>query len=141
MTESASRTISILWADRTGATHPAYHDVLGHTPAMVSPALNDGPVSVAWYGVGPLERNFTLVDAAAGISRAWFVVDDGTSGAPRTEDQGGAGFALQDALMPANTSCVTFGSDGSVATVDIAVSPCPFPSMRVTPLTLTTGAL
>ena len=100
MTESASRTISILWADRAGATHPAYHDVLGHTSAMVSPALNDGPVSVAWYGVGPLERNFTLVDATTGISRAWFVIDDGTGGAPRAGDPGCPPAALPPCLSP-----------------------------------------
>ena len=123
MSESASRTINVLWADRTGSTHPGFTDVLGHTPGMAATAKNDGDVDVAWYGVGPSSRNFTLVDAGAGISSFWFSVDEGAGAAACIEDQGGAGFALQDVVILSNSSCLAFGADGgAVARVDIAVS-------------------
>ena len=88
---------------------------------MGATALYDGTFAAQWYNVGPPSDNFTVVDAATGISKFWFEVDEGSGGATTTvEDQGGVGFAVQDVVMVANSSCVVEST--STAHIQIAVS-------------------
>ncbi len=119
MPESSSRTVKFVWADRTGKKDPSYSVELGHTPVMASHGLNDGPFTALWYSVGPITKNFTLLDEAAGISRFWFEIDEGDGSATRNEDQGGLGFALPDTIMVSATSC----TDNAVSAMrlDVAV--------------------
>ena len=88
---------------------------------MTATMLYGGETSVTsmWYNIGPLSQNYTVLDAAKGISKLWFEVDEAGDGtAVRTEDQGGIGFAVQDSVMVAASSC----ADDSLVHVDIAVS-------------------
>ncbi|TFK86856.1 heme peroxidase [Polyporus arcularius HHB13444] len=119
MPESSSRTVKLIWADRTGKKDPSYSVELGHTPLMASHGLNDGPFTALWYSVGPITKNFTLLDEAAGISKFWFEIDEGDGSATRNEDQGGRGFALPDTIMVSATSC----TDNAVSAMrlDVAV--------------------
>ena len=64
-----------------------------------------------------------MVDEATGISKFWFEVDEGDGSAVQTEDQNGLGFALQDSVMFANSSCQTTSATlGAIARIDVAVS-------------------
>ena len=120
MAYSASRTIKLLWADRDGKTDPAYTNVLGTNAQMAATALYDGTVNAMWYNVGPLPDNLTVIDADSGISKFWFEVDEGNGSVATTEDQGRAGFAVQDVVMVANSSCVVASTD--TAPIQIVVS-------------------
>ena len=118
MAYSASRTVKLFWADRDGKADPVYTNVLGTNAQMAATALYDGTVNAMWYNVGPLPNNLTVIDAASGISKFWFEVDEGDGSAVRTEDQDGAAFVLQDAVMLADSTC----NNGTIARIDIAVS-------------------
>ncbi|PIL35211.1 hypothetical protein GSI_03001 [Ganoderma sinense ZZ0214-1] len=113
---SVSRSIKLLWADRDGKTDPAYSSVLGTNEQMGATALYDGTFDAQWYNIGPLSDNFTVIDAATGISKFWFEVDEGNA---TMEDQGGVGFAVQDVVMVANSSCVVQST--GTARIQIAV--------------------
>ena len=108
------------WADRTGKTEPAYVEILDRTSDMHSTAKNDGDFTSVWYHVGSVSKKFATVDAAAGVSKFWFEVDEGDGTGMRVEDQDGVGFALQDTAMLADSSCMK--PDFSPR-IDIAVSP------------------
>ncbi|RDX47274.1 heme peroxidase [Lentinus brumalis] len=120
--ESSSRSVKIVWADRAGQTNSSYTDVLSTNADMVASALNDGNFTSVWYNIGAAATNFSILDDSAGISKFWFEVDEGDGSGVRTEDQDGVGFALQAALMLADSSCETISSTfSSIATIDIAV--------------------
>ena len=120
MVYSSSRSVKLLWTDRNGKTDNTYSSVLSTNEQMAAIALYDGTVNALWYNVGPPLTNYTVVDAAMGISKLWFEVDEGDGSVAKVEDQGGAGFAVQDAVMIANSSCVV-QSTGN-AHIQIAVS-------------------
>ncbi|RPD56148.1 heme peroxidase [Lentinus tigrinus ALCF2SS1-7] len=121
--ESTSRSAKIVWADRAGKTDTSYTDVLSTNADMVASALNGGNFSVLWYNVGPIDKNFSVLEETAGISKFWFEIDEGDGSGVRTEDQNGVGFVLQDSVMLADSSCEITSSSGSSsnATIDIAV--------------------
>ncbi|KAM5540907.1 hypothetical protein V8D89_005551 [Ganoderma adspersum] len=135
---SASRTIKLLWADRDGKTDPAYTDVLSTNAQMAAAALYDGTANSLWYNVGLLPNNLTVIDAASGISKFWFEVDEGNGSVATTEDQGGAGFAAQDVVIVANSSCVVEST--STAHIQIAVRADKTPSRVYVEYDLFNGA-
>nr|VWO95589.1 Histidine kinase [Ganoderma boninense] len=135
---SASRSIKLLWADRDGKTDPAYSSVLGTDEQMAATALYDGTFGAQWYSIGPLSDNFTVVDAATGISKFWFEVDEGNGSAGTTEDQGGLGFAVQDVVMVANSSCIVEST--GTARIQIAVRADKTPSRVYVEYDLFAGA-
>ncbi|RPD54679.1 heme peroxidase [Lentinus tigrinus ALCF2SS1-7] len=119
MPESNSRTVKFVWEDRTGKKDPSYAVELGHTPLMASHGLNDGPFTALWYSVGPITKNFTLLDESTGISKFWFEIDEGDGSAGKVEDQGGLGFPLADTIMVAATTCTDTAA--SAVRFDVAV--------------------
>ncbi|KAI0720710.1 heme peroxidase [Cerioporus squamosus] len=119
--ESSSRLVKIIWADRAGQADPSYADVLSTNPDMVASALNDGNFTSVWYNVGAAGKNYSTLQESAGISKFWFEIDEGDGSGARTEDQDGVGFALQDTLMLADSSCETSSETSVIATIDIAV--------------------
>ena len=121
MIYSPSRSVKLLWTDRNGKTDSTYSSVLSTNEQMAAIALYDGTASALWYNVGPSSTNYTIVDAATGISKFWFEVAEGDGSTTKVEDQGGAGFAVQDVVMIANSSCVV--QPTSNAHIQIAVSP------------------
>ncbi|KAI1789406.1 hypothetical protein LXA43DRAFT_584251 [Ganoderma leucocontextum] len=137
MVSSASRSIKLLWADRDGKTDPAYAGVLSTNAQMAASALYDGMVDALWYNVGPLSSNFTVIDATSGISKFWFEVDEGNGSAATTENQGGAGFPVQEVVMVANSSCIA--STGN-AHIQIAVRADKTPSRVYVEYDLFNGA-
>ncbi|KAI0718229.1 heme peroxidase [Cerioporus squamosus] len=116
MSESSSRSMKLLWADRSGNTAASYVDVLSHTSDMKATDKAGQTVSL-WYQIGSLATKLINIDEQTGISKFWFEIDEGDGSAPRTEDQDGAGFVLQDTAMIADSTC----RNGSVARIDIAV--------------------
>ena len=118
MSESSTRSIKLLWADRAGTTHAAYTDVLAHSSNMAATNQAGDQTVALWYQIGAFDKNFTPLDEQTGISKFWFEVDEGDGSAVRTEDQDGAAFVLQDAVMLADSTC----NNGTIARIDIAVS-------------------
>ncbi|KAJ6471484.1 heme peroxidase [Mycena sanguinolenta] len=108
MTKDSSRTVSMVWTDHTGNTN---------TSALTFAGLSSstgGKYSAAWYWFNPTSPfGFLSLDAVAGVTSMSFVVD-GT-----VEDQGGIGFALQDAFIMSQTSCSSGAPE--VGRIDIAV--------------------
>ena len=96
--------------------------VMGYGPGMIGSALYGGstPVTSVWYRVGgTIQASFATINESTGISKFWFQVDEtGDGSAVRTEDQGGVGFAMQDVVVFAASSC-RVASDNY--RVDIAV--------------------
>lgn len=94
MTEDPARTVRILVDDRAGGTTNAS---LGFTQVTSS---SGGRNTMAWYSF-PADPTsaFLPLDAAAGITNMRFTVDG------RLEDQSGIGFALQDDVVFAASSC------------------------------------
>jgi hypothetical protein len=69
-----------------------------------------------FYAFSPVPQQFLSLDAAAGITKMRFTVDD------ELEDQDGLGFPLQDSVVLAASSCLNFSFNGSLSgRVDIAV--------------------
>lgn len=120
MAPNVDRSITLRWADRSGMPCADCTAPLGHTEDQVSSAHSGTDHTALWYSFGATETSVVRVDAAAGISRFWFEIDEGASAGVRTEDQSGEGFALQDTVMVANSTCLDVGN-GRTATLDIAV--------------------
>ncbi|KAJ7050671.1 heme peroxidase [Mycena amicta] len=79
--------------------------------------VSGGRHTAAWYAFNNQTTPALFrLDASAGITSLRFIVN-GT-----LEDQGGVGFAVQDDIMFATSSCFTQGSsNGDTATFDVAV--------------------
>ncbi|KAJ7614419.1 heme peroxidase [Roridomyces roridus] len=116
-TEETAGTVQMLWDDQLGA--------IGNTTLGFAGAgsATGGKYTSAWYGFDPTGSPFASLslDPAAGIQRLRFVIDG------KLEDQGGVGFAVQDAYMFSESSCLYNSSvspEGDVTAsgrVDIAV--------------------
>ncbi|KAF8148129.1 heme peroxidase [Mycena galopus ATCC 62051] len=108
MTEDPSKTVNILWHDHFGNTDNSTLTFVGTSSST------GGKYSAAWYWFNPtLPFGFLSLNATAGVRSMSFVVDG------ILEDQGGVGFALQDAFMLSQTSC-SMGAP-EVGRVDVAV--------------------
>ncbi|RPD56155.1 heme peroxidase [Lentinus tigrinus ALCF2SS1-7] len=118
MSESSSRTIKLLWADRSGNTDASYTGVLSHASNWAG-TNKAGQTTALWYKIGSLNQTQPEIDIdeETGISKFWFEVDEGDGSAVRTEDQNGAAFVLQDAVMLADSTC----NNGTLVHIDIAV--------------------
>ena len=132
MTESGTRTVKFIWADRTGKQDPSYSIELGHTPLMASHGLNNSPFISLWYSVGPITQNFTLLDESTGISKFWVEIDEGDGSGARIEDQNGLGFALPDTVMVAATTCTDTAASAVRFDVAVCVWYLPCSSMSLT---------
>ncbi|KAJ7615867.1 hypothetical protein FB45DRAFT_1106615 [Roridomyces roridus] len=113
-TQSEVGTVQMLWDDHLGGTGNATLQFGGTGKAM------GGHISSAWYGFNTSDPSNTIMglDPTAGVERLRFVVNG------EVEDQGGVGFAVQDAYMFSQTSCVrTFNASTGVTTgrLDVAV--------------------
>ena len=109
----------MFWCDRSGNNR----DCRGVTRSSVPvKAVQDDPnVSPVTLKLGYYFMNYNFIvpiDSSQSIARFWFEVDEGDGSAVRTEDQDGAAFVLQDAVMLADSTCNT----GTIARIDIAVS-------------------
>ena len=118
MVEDPARTITLFWADRLGETCANCSAPIGHTIDQTAISISDGEHSVLWYSVNRTESSFIRLDENKGISKFWLEIAEGAS-QPKVEDQGGVGFAIQDTVMLANSTC--FYPDNMIAQVNIAV--------------------
>ncbi|KAJ7274209.1 heme peroxidase [Mycena rebaudengoi] len=95
MQNDPNRQVRMLWEDHVGGENnvtlpfDSVHTVIG------------ARYTSAWYGFPTKATPFMLLDAAAGITKMRFTVDN------KLEDQGGIGFEVQDGVVFAETSCVT----------------------------------
>jgi hypothetical protein len=122
MAENPSRVIKINWADRSGNACSSCSSTLGHTVNQASSSVAGGTVkhTALWYSFNQTATQKTIIDPVAGISKFWFtVIENGTT---TTYDQGGVGFAVQDALLVTTSSCVTPSNSGFTLSLKIAVS-------------------
>ncbi|KAJ7110609.1 heme peroxidase [Mycena epipterygia] len=103
MTEDDTRTVLMLWDDHAGGTNNVSLFASGVSTS------SGNRYSAAWYAF-----NTTSLDPAAGITSMRFVVDG------KLEDQGGAGFAVQDGVVFSNSSCLT-SQDPMIGRFDVAV--------------------
>ncbi|KAF7341539.1 Peroxidase [Mycena venus] len=109
---AADPVVVLLWDDHIGGTS---NNVTVVQDSVVT--VSGGRHTAAWYN---FNNNTTpalfKLDATAGITSIRFIVN-GT-----LEDQGGVGFAVQDDIMFATSSCFTQGnSNGDTATFNVAV--------------------
>ncbi|KAJ7655399.1 heme peroxidase [Mycena rosella] len=106
MAEDATRMVRLLWDDHVGGANNVTLSFAGVSSAAA------GRYSAAWYSFGsPSPLTFT---AAAGIKSMRFAVNS------ELEDQGGAGFALQDGVVFSTSSCLISHSPWA-ARIDVAV--------------------
>ncbi|KAJ6474849.1 heme peroxidase, partial [Mycena sanguinolenta] len=92
LTDNPDRVVQLLWDDHLGGVH---NSTLDSSLASVG----SYPHGVAtWYIFGNYSSGI-LLDAAAGITNMRFMVDG------QLKDQGGVGFAVQDAVVFSTTSC------------------------------------
>ncbi|KAJ7792458.1 heme peroxidase [Mycena leptocephala] len=109
MTADRAREVLLLWEDHIGRTHRATLNFAGLSTAVA------GRYTAAWYAFNmTAELSFQAVDPAAGVTRMRFLVDG------QVEDQGGVGFAVQDAVVFSSSSCAT-SQDPYAGHLDIAV--------------------
>ncbi|KAJ7877784.1 heme peroxidase [Mycena leptocephala] len=107
MSQKTNSTVRLLWDDHVGGTNNVTLSVLGGF------TNSGGRHTGAFYA---FSQPFLAIDAAAGITKMRFTVDD------RLEDQGGLGFPLQDGVVLSTSSCIDFNSDGSITGhIDIGV--------------------
>jgi hypothetical protein len=96
MKQDANRQVRLLWDDHVGGENNATLLAVG-----VSHAVRER-YTAAWYGFRTAKDiPFISLDATAGITNMRFTVNS------KLEDQGGVGFAVQDGVVFAETSCVT----------------------------------
>lgn len=126
MLPNEDRSITLRWADRAGTPCADCAATLSHTEDQVGTAHSGTDPTALWYSFNGIATSVVPVDAAAGISRFWFEVDEGSGAGARTEDQSGKGFALQDTRMIANSICLDVANGGR-ATLNIAVTRFTFP--------------
>ncbi|KAJ7440573.1 heme peroxidase [Mycena latifolia] len=102
--ENLSRVVRMLWDDRSGATSTANNITLS-TGSIIPIGSRH---TATWYFFNPFP-----LSASSGVSSIRFVVDG------KLEDQQGKGFAVEDDLMFASSSCSA--PAGGKGTFDIAV--------------------
>lgn len=119
MPENLSRKITLHWADRYGNRCAECAAQLSHTPDQVGTAYSGTNHSALWYSI-PSGEDAPRVDAATGISKFWFEVNEGDGSKNDVKDQDGVGFPLQDVVVVRNTTCFDT-KNGSKLRVDIAV--------------------
>ncbi|KAJ7805407.1 heme peroxidase [Mycena olivaceomarginata] len=103
-TGDVNRTVRVIWDDRVGGTHNA-------TLAAAQVDTNSPRTPAAWYSFPVLS-----LDAVAGIEIMRFTVNG------KLEDQDGVGFAVDDRVVFANTSCRTSSSSNPLtARYDVGV--------------------
>ncbi|KAJ7311512.1 heme peroxidase [Mycena albidolilacea] len=107
LTDNPNRVALLLWDDHLGGVHNS--TLLSSLEAVGS--FPDG-VSTSYIFGGDDFGGLSL-DAAAGITTMRFMVDG------KVEDQGGVGFAVQDAVVFSTTSC--FFSNNRTAQYNVAV--------------------
>ncbi|KAJ6476619.1 putative L-ascorbate oxidase [Mycena vulgaris] len=94
MTEDTDRDVLLHWDDHLRGTHT-------HNASLTPAGTSGGPggrTTAAWYA---FDDPAITLDAGAGITRMRFSVDG------KIHDQGGRGFAMQDAVVFSKTSCLT----------------------------------
>ncbi|KAJ7877785.1 heme peroxidase [Mycena leptocephala] len=107
MSQETNSTVRLLWDDHVGGTNNI-------TLSAEGGFTNSGGRNTGAYYAVP--QPFLAIDAAAGITKMSFTVDD------RLEDQGGLGFPLQDGVVLSTSSCVDFSFNGSISGhIDIGV--------------------
>jgi hypothetical protein len=85
LTENPDRVVQIIWDDHVGGVH--------NLTLLPSQERTPGNF-MTWYDLGPTEEvEFLSLDATAAITNMQFTLDG------KLEDQGGVGFAVQDALV------------------------------------------
>ncbi|KAJ7910402.1 heme peroxidase [Mycena leptocephala] len=110
MTQGTSSAVRMLWDDHVGGTNNITLSAQGRF------TNSGGRHMGAFYAFSPVPQQFLSIDAAAGITKMRFTVDD------ELEDQDGLGFPLQDSVVLAASSCLNFSFNGSLSgRVDIAV--------------------
>ncbi|KAJ7142702.1 hypothetical protein C8R44DRAFT_924331 [Mycena epipterygia] len=109
MTQDPDRTMRLLWDDHLGGTHNVSLPFSGASSAAT------GRYSAVWYAFNATADSPLSLDAAAGITRMHFAVDDTLA------DQDGAGFAVQDGVVFSNSSCLA-NQDPWTGRFDIAPS-------------------
>ncbi|KAJ7615875.1 heme peroxidase [Roridomyces roridus] len=114
-TQSQVGTVIMLWDDHLGGTGIETLKFFG------TGTYKAGQVSSAWYGFNTSSPNTNKIlnlDPVAGVERLRFLVND------QVQDQGGVGFAVQDAYMFSDTSCITLNEPQIglvVGRLDVAV--------------------
>ncbi|KAJ6495222.1 heme peroxidase [Mycena sanguinolenta] len=103
---SSSTTVSMLWTDHAGGTGAANLSFAGTGSATV------GKYTSTWYRFNGTTG--VSLDPGAGVTSLSFVVNGAL------EDQGGVGFAVQDAFMYSATSC-EFATTPATGRIDVAV--------------------
>ncbi|KAF7369578.1 Peroxidase [Mycena venus] len=102
--ENLSRVVRMLWDDRSGSTSTTNNITLS-TGSIIPIGSRH---TTTWYFF-----NLFLISASSGVSSIRFFVDG------KLEDQQGKGFAVNDDLVFANSSC-SVPADGT-GTFDVAV--------------------
>lgn len=104
-TENTRRTVRVTWTNRDGSASEDNNAFLGHTFDMIGSAMG-GRRSTVWYTLEATDTpSFIALDATDSISALSFVIDEGDGSAPRSEDQSGQGFFLQDLVVFSNSTC------------------------------------
>jgi hypothetical protein len=101
--------VRVLWHDHFEGSGNSILDFLSTSSST------GGKYTATWYQFNstPFDFNPLLLDPVAGVTSLSFVVDG------ILEDQGGLGFAIQDAFMLSQTSCQ--GGAPVTGRVDVAV--------------------
>ncbi|KAJ7291594.1 heme peroxidase [Mycena rebaudengoi] len=97
--DNPNRVALLLWDDYLGGVHNS--TLLSSLASVVS--YPDGVATAYTFGHESSGVGLSL-DAAAGITNMRFMVDG------KLEDQGGVGFAVQDAVVFSTTSCFFFNN-------------------------------
>ncbi|KAJ7344030.1 heme peroxidase [Mycena albidolilacea] len=105
--DSSSRTVLLLGTDHSNHTFNA--TLVSAGTASSSSAGAGQTITNAWYS---FDDPGVVLDAAAGVKRISFTVyENGEDAKKKTKgkvfDQGGRGFAVQDAVVFSKTSCLT----------------------------------
>ncbi|KAJ7983218.1 heme peroxidase [Mycena polygramma] len=106
LTDNPNRVALLLWDDHLGGAH-------NFTLLPSVEAVGSYPDGVATSYLFGKDRTGLSLDAAAGITNMRFMVDG------KLEDQGGVGFAVQDAVVFSTTSC--FFGNNATAQYNVAV--------------------
>ena len=109
MQENSQRQIKLFWTNRDGSTSPDSPVIMTHDPShSTNPLVPDTPAMTSlWYDVPTV-----IVNATQSVSNFWFEIDEG-NGTSTTKNQGGAGYALSDAVMVSNSTCLDFSDPSS----------------------------
>lgn len=106
MQEDATRKVTISWSDRNGHACNGCSGRLSHTPDQVSTFTASGLTTQSlWYSFNNPTANQQGITISAATSISKFAFQVVAGGHTQVEDQGGVGFAIQDVVMLAVTSC------------------------------------